>query len=176
MMNEYEKRVSRQKSSKKYYQKTEGAAQKRYCERNKEKLAIKQKERKERYKAEGRCVVCGNKPLVSQTMCQKCVDRCRDHYNHKKSVVYEHYGYKCACCKETEKAFLTIDHINNDGAEHRKTLTSAGGGYAIYSWLVENDFPEGFQVLCWNCQWGKNKHGMCPHQNPESPSYLGEAR
>lgn len=173
MMNEDEKRESRKKASKKYYQKTKGVAQKLYRERNKEKVAIQQKDRREKLKAEGRCVVCGITPLVSQTMCQKCVDRCKDHYYGKKSFVYERYGSKCSCCGETEEAFLTIDHVNNDGAAHRKTFAS-GGGYCIYSWLVENNFPEGFQILCWNCQWGKNKHGTCPHQNPASPSYLGE--
>lgn len=29
------------------------------------------------------------------------------------------YGGKCICCGETHPAFLTVDHINNDGAEHR---------------------------------------------------------
>ena len=175
MMNEDEKRASRRKASKKYYEKTKGAAQKKYQERNKEKLAVKQKERKERYKLEGRCVVCGEKPLASKTMCQKCCDRCNAHYYSKKQTVYEHYGDTCACCGEGQMDFLTIDHVNEDGADHRKTLTSAGGGYAIYSWLVENDFPDDFQVLCWNCQWGKKKNdGVCPHQNSDSPSYLGE--
>src|ERR1700759_3250988 len=34
------------------------------------------------------------------------------------------YGGKCVCCNESISEFLTIDHINNDGTEHRKSLTS----------------------------------------------------
>src|ERR1019366_4483037 len=30
------------------------------------------------------------------------------------------YGGKCACCGETERIFLTIDHIGGGGAEHRR--------------------------------------------------------
>src|ERR1039458_4628209 len=33
-----------------------------------------------------------------------------------KALTFAAYGgYECKCCGETEKAFLTIDHINNDG-------------------------------------------------------------
>lgn len=79
--------------------------------------------------------------------------------------VYRAYGgYKCACCGETEKAFLSIDHINNDGASHKRecNLTT---GEQLYRWLKRHGFPDGFQVLCMNCQWGKrNNNGVCPHQ------------
>jgi len=175
MMNEDEKLASRRRASKKHYQKTKGAAQKRYKERNKEKVAADQKERKERYKQEGRCTVCGKKPLASETMCQKCCERNLNHYYSRKQMVYEHYGAICNCCGTTQEEFLTIDHINDDGAEHRKTLPSSGTGGTIYSYLIENNFPEDdFQILCWNCQWGKKKNGVCPHQDPSSDSYLGE--
>ena len=39
-----------------------------------------------------------------------------------KEQVYEAYGgYKCACCGETEPMFLSIDHIDNNGAEERRS-------------------------------------------------------
>jgi hypothetical protein len=80
-----------------------------------------------------------------------------------KEKVFEIYGEKCACCGELEKSFLTIDHINNDGATHRKEI--GNGGDRILRWLRKNNYPEGFQILCWNCQWGKVKNnGVCPHQ------------
>jgi hypothetical protein len=31
------------------------------------------------------------------------------------------YGGRCACCGEFERDFLTLDHVNNDGAEHRRS-------------------------------------------------------
>ena len=80
---------------------------------------------------------------------------------HRKAV--EAYGGKCACCGETEWLFLTIDHINNDGAERRKT--EHGSGTTFYRWLRNNDYPEDFQVLCYNCNLGKHRNGgVCPHK------------
>jgi len=80
--------------------------------------------------------------------------------------VYMAYGgYRCACCGETERAFLSIDHINNDGAEHKRAC-NLRTSEQFYRWLKRNGFPEGFQILCMNCQWGKrNNNGVCPHQS-----------
>lgn len=70
-------------------------------------------------------------------------------------------GPVCACCGEQTIEFLTIDHVNNDGAEHRKKVS--GGG--IFKWLRAKKYPPGFQVLCRNCNWGKHVNGgVCPHQ------------
>ena len=36
--------------------------------------------------------------------------------------VFEAYGgFVCACCGETQPLFLSIDHINNDGAQERRS-------------------------------------------------------
>jgi hypothetical protein len=84
---------------------------------------------------------------------------CRD------QVFAAYGGYKCNCCGETEPMFLSIDHINNDGAAERKSGKYKGGGSAFYNWLRKTGFPEGYQVLCMNCQVGKHKNGgVCPHQ------------
>lgn len=47
---------------------------------------------------------------------------------------------------------LTVDHINDGGTKERKTI---GYGSSFYLWLKRNNFPSGFQDLCWNCQWKK---------------------
>lgn len=54
-------------------------------------------------------------------------------------------------------AVETIDHLNNDGGKHRKELFGKRGyaGYHFYQWLIKNNFPSGYQVLCFNCQWIK---------------------
>ena len=80
-----------------------------------------------------------------------------------KDQVYAAYGgYVCNCCGETEPTFLSIDHVNNNGAAQRK---SGYRGGRFYYWLAREGFPAGFQVLCMNCQWGKrNNRGVCPHQ------------
>lgn len=74
------------------------------------------------------------------------------------------YGGKCTCCGEATFEFLTIDHINNDGAQHRKEV---GESWAIYRWLKKQGYPDGFQVLCFNCNCAKQFSGQCPHQRKE---------
>jgi hypothetical protein len=85
--------------------------------------------------------------------------------------VLEGYGAFCACCGEREKSFLVIDHVNNDGAAHRRELQSRGiyPGPAFYRWVVTNGFPDILQVLCANCNTSKLRYkGVCVHK-------LGEA-
>lgn len=80
-----------------------------------------------------------------------------------REMVLAAYGSKCACCGEEQKLFLAIDHVNNDGAEHRKKV---GKSDAFYRWLVENNYPSEFQILCCNCNWGKYVNGgVCPHKS-----------
>jgi len=84
----------------------------------------------------------------------------------RKKVLF-HYGGnspKCACCGESIFEFLTIDHINhNIKKQHKRKIGSHG--QHLYAWLIRNNFPKGFQVLCWNCNSAKGKTGKCPHQN-----------
>lgn len=78
--------------------------------------------------------------------------------------VFNHYGDgTCACCGEVNQGFLTIDHINGGGNIHRKSIGNSGGK-DFYRWLRMNNYPEGFQVLCFNCNLGKYRMGVCPHQ------------
>jgi hypothetical protein len=84
-----------------------------------------------------------------------------------KRECFDHYGgCLCQCCGETELAFLGIDHINGEGAKHRREIsknkTRTG---TIYGWLRKNSFPGGFRVLCHNCNLGSYMNGgICPHQ------------
>jgi hypothetical protein len=66
----------------------------------------------------------------------------------------------CQCCGEPDLTFLVIDHVKNDGKSHRKQV----GSLYIYSWLKQHGFPAGFQVLCFNCNMGKQFNGgtVCP--------------
>ena len=59
----------------------------------------------------------------------------------------------CQICGERNITFLTIDHIEGGGSEHRRKITR--GGYATYIWLRQHKFPEGFRVLCFNCNYGE---------------------
>lgn len=86
------------------------------------------------------------------------------YYRLQDEAIQAYGGYKCACCGETEPLFMTLDHIANDGNEHRKKLGFLGG-HLLYKWLKGHNYPSGFQVLCTNCNHGKHRnHGVCPHQ------------
>lgn len=71
---------------------------------------------------------------------------------------------RCACCSESAYQFLTLDHINNNGAEHRRQINNTN----LPNWLRKHGYPEGFQVLCMNCNFAKGKYGVCPHVAEES--------
>ena len=78
-------------------------------------------------------------------------------------AVIHGYGGKCNCCGESNLVFLEIDHMNND-AMRRVLKGEPRKGPKLYRWLIKNEFPDGFQVLCRNCNWGKWRCGTCPHQ------------
>lgn len=83
------------------------------------------------------------------------------------TLVLNHYSNcspMCACCGEAERDFLLIDHVEGHGNEHRRQIFGyVQGGKRFYRWLVRQGFPTGFQVLCFNCNMSKAKHGKCVH-------------
>ena len=109
------------------------------------------------------CSNCGKRrdnPTGATVLCLACLFNAKQEYQRVRDRVFEHYGKTCCCCGESERAFLSMDHINNDGAQHRRDI----GESKIYGWLARNKFPSGFQTLCMNCQFGKKNCGICPHQ------------
>ena len=78
-----------------------------------------------------------------------------------KQEVMDAYGGTCTCCGVTELVFLSIDHMDGDGAARRRAGDHAHGKN-FYGWLKENGYPAGFQVLCFNCNFAKS-NGGCPH-------------
>lgn len=82
-----------------------------------------------------------------------------------KEMVFDFYGWICKCCGETGKSFLVIDHVNNDGY---KDLAKAGykrTGHVLYKYIIDNNFPDVYQVLCWNCNSSKHlNNGICEHK------------
>lgn len=65
------------------------------------------------------------------------------------------YGGVCKTCGENWDVVLDIDHIHGGGTQHRANLNI--GGDRFYYWLRRNNYPEGFQVLCRNCNWAKHR-------------------
>lgn len=81
--------------------------------------------------------------------------RCRTRKIENKVKIFNAYGgYKCVCCGIEDKDILTIDHINGNGNKHRKLLKKRGTSF--YMWLKRNNYPPGYQVLCFNCNWKKH--------------------
>ena len=81
-----------------------------------------------------------------------------------KKQVFSHYGNTCVCCGETIPGFLTIDHINGDGHKHRREIGKQGG-IDFYTWIIKNNYPNNLQILCWNCNCGRQgNNGVCPHR------------
>ncbi len=83
----------------------------------------------------------------------------KDRWQRIKKQTLDNYGGKCLCCGESHIEFLSIDHINGNGTQHRKTTI----GTHIYDWLRRNDYPEGYRVLCFNCNMSLGFFGYCPH-------------
>lgn len=80
--------------------------------------------------------------------------------------VFIAYGNKCVCCGETQREFLSLDHVGNDGAKQRRELNKTGhkSTLSTYYWAIKNGFPPSLQLLCYNCNMSKGFRGYCPHQ------------
>lgn len=56
---------------------------------------------------------------------------------------------QCSMCHIDKISMLCFDHINNDGAKQRREMHNGN----IHEYLRKNNHPEGFRVLCWNCNF-----------------------
>ena len=78
----------------------------------------------------------------------------------------------CNCCGlNSHIEFLTIDHIAGrremDSEDKLKNLKYSPklSGTALVIWIIKNNFPKGFQILCHNCNQTKGYYGKCPLEN-----------
>ena len=80
-----------------------------------------------------------------------------------KLEVFAHYSHRyppyCAnpfgqhSAPYTDMRALSIDHVQGGGTVHRWKLGFSG--YHFWTWLKKQGLPEGYQVLCMNCQFIK---------------------
>lgn len=106
-------------------------------------------------------------------LCNACIRKLNkehnDAYNKRrwrknKLAVIDGYGGKCSCCGESHPEFLSIDHINGNGKEHRKLV-----GTRLYAILIREGFPkDNYRLLCMNCNFAIGHFGYCPHQKDGS--------
>jgi len=77
-----------------------------------------------------------------------------------KDKVFDIYGRKCKCGFSDVRA-LTLDHINNNGSQERKTLGERG----VYRRALIPEFRHEYQTLCMNCQFIKRIEQGRQNQN-----------
>lgn len=71
-----------------------------------------------------------------------------------KIKIINHYSrgsMKCKECGFNDIRALSVDHIDGGGCKHRKSI-GRDGGRSFYTWIIKNNYPDGFQILCFNCQ------------------------
>ena len=109
----------------------------------------------------GQCGQCGkNKPADGRKRCLRCIDHSRGairRYNlRRKLEMVEAYGGECVWCAENNPNALNIDHINEDGAAHRRAIRREGGSSFI-CWLKKNNWPrDNLRLLCYTCNCGRS--------------------
>ena len=141
-----------------------------------------QRNRRNARKLKGLCVYCGKNPKSQTTLaCNQCAIKpwrippySKEKRVELKRETFIHYGGAfCVCCGEDDLRFLSLDHINNDGAHQRRRLKT---GINIYNWIKARGYPPQFQVLCMNCNFGKHiNKGVCPHKDFSLGGVLGLA-
>lgn len=145
------------------------------CQKHLNEDKIRRKRYYDRHKQMGRCVKCGvNNSENGFSICRICREkrkagRIEEYSNSKKyrqdikKKCMDRYGGECGCCGENRLSFLAIDHTNGCGNIHRKQINRRGT--AFYKWLIGNNFPDGFRVLCYNCNMSIYlNNGICEHK------------
>lgn len=112
----------------------------------------------------GKCPTCNRELAPNRRSCEYCLQIMNESIkrrNHRdRLAAFKYYGNSCKYCQQSIQIFLTIDHTNNNGAEHRRQQRSGDNqGHNIYAWLRKNNYPEGFQTLCYNCNCAKHIYG-----------------
>jgi len=116
--------------------------------------------RRERLKT-GRCSICEKMRADDDKFyCQDHRRKIRENGERErrriKKIVFDRLGRRCVCCGITENSMLTIDHAINIGKQRSKEGE-------IYSYLIKNNFPDGYSVMCFNCNISKYRLGICAH-------------
>ena len=99
------------------------------------------------------------RPAPGFKKCTACVEVQRKSLRRRRQINFnsalQHYGATCSYCGQTNQLYLTIDHIEGGGNKFRKAINLD----TMPAWLRRNNYPDGFQTLCFNCNCGKSKIG-----------------
>ena len=87
----------------------------------------------------------------------EALKRTKQDRDQRKCRVLTRYGkdHALMCCwgecEVSDIDMLTLDHVNNGGTAER----TVRGQNSTYRFVEKNNYPEGYQTLCWNHQWKK---------------------
>lgn len=143
---------------------------------------------KEQRKIAGQVYYQAHKEEIKQRSKKHQAEHYTEHLEYKKKwrqkeklQVLTHYSTgsvpQCAKCGIEDIDVLCIDHIQGFGKRHRKKILLEERMH-LYRWLVKHHYPDGFQVLCANCNMkkrvenrevGRRKYG---NKRKEMPSSL----
>jgi len=108
--------------------------------------------------------------------------RTKSKFNSERLKVLQYYSKRlsksnipcCQCCGENFHIdFLAVDHIAGmKKMDFEPELVELGysssmGTNNLMHWLIVNNFPTGFQILCHKCNFAKGivrNNNKCPHQ------------
>jgi hypothetical protein len=114
------------------------------------------KTKKQKRRLAGLCAQCG-KDAGGKRLCRGSR---RATFRRLRTTLLIIAGGVCACCGEKQREFLTLDHVDSDGAAHRKNRSSSKASYLRD--FLKNKIK--WQVLCFNCNCAREiSGGVCPH-------------
>lgn len=117
----------------------------------------------------GQCVRCCSRLRTEgRRTCSACssyfrVKRSAQYAALRKQVFAGGYGTSCLICHS--KADLSIDHADGGGAAHWGAH-GIRNSFQFYRWLVRNNLPPGFRVLCRSCNASIGRRATVLQQGP----------
>lgn len=98
----------------------------------------------------------------ARAIVKKCYDKnCHNYLSHSRDMTlarrwsvldrYSNSKRECSLCQENHWELLVVDHIKGGGTKHRKEVTGLGSSF--YIWIINNQYPDGYRVLCHNCNF-----------------------
>ena len=157
-VREYNKKYFQEHREEIYAKRKERGYYERWYQKNKERISSYHK----RYRLEhGDTIKAYQRTWYRKNrdrLLQKAKKYQEQWYDALRAEVLSHYSTEgiiaCIACGEERFPCLSIDHVKDNGAEHRRELGK--GGRNFYRWLKEQNYPEGYQTLCMNCQFVKD--------------------
>ncbi len=115
-------------------------SQKRRCKVCREKEGHYSKSRIMKAKRQGICISCAKRKSISrELLCLKCKETKKNNSRNSRqrrwNIIKTFLGTVCHCCGEDKESLLTLAHLNNDGAEEKRTYNNSRDNRAILSRL-----------------------------------------